>query len=289
MLMRTKALIIIGLIWPAVAAAYYGFAPLEPLASFDSAREEQIHSIRADGHLSYGYAGGAFDADGGYVSGGDATTVFVGRAKIGWVFDRHWEADLVLHGVNWHDHDTGAFENGLGDVWLSGKGIWYTKEGGEFRMGPRLGIRFPGDTSNAFSDAGNAVDVAAVGFYDRRGGTFQLDAQVGFRQDMDSDRFFEEPGISAYLLADPCWALDDDERWVGGLSVGTYAGLGTVKTRLFWFGPRMQYIVDDNVRLEAGLLYPVFGKSYHINGYSHPVPRYATFYFGTQSVIPTRW
>jgi hypothetical protein len=271
------------------AWAYYAYAPVDPLYSFDHAREETPHAIRADGHIGYGYAGGYFDAGGGFVDQAEATTLFAGVVKLGWTFDRTWEADVVFAGANFHNPNNGDFDNGLGDVWLVGKAAWYTKRGGEFRLGPRLGIRFPSEAAKSFYEGNSAVDVAAVGYYDRRGGVFQLDAQLGFRHDMDNDAFAEGPGPSAYFLADPAWALGDEERWLAGASVGTYAGLGTVKTALLWVGPRLQYVIDRNVRLEAGAVYPLAGKSYRAGAYRYPVPRYATVYLGVQSVIPTPW
>lgn len=287
--MNVKIPTALAAVLAAGAWAYYGYAPVDPLFSFDQVREETPHAIRADGHFSYGYAGGYFDTDGGFVDQDDATTLFAGVVKLGWTFDRNWEADIVFAGANFRNNNSGLFDNGLGDVWLVGKAAWYTKRGGEFRLGPRLGIRFPSAAAKSFYEGNSAVDVAAVGYYDRRDGIFQLDAALGFRHDMDNDAFAEGPGLSAYLLADPAWALGDEERWLAGASVGTYAGLGTVKTALLWVGPRLQYVIDHNVRLEAGVVYPLVGKSYRIGDYAYPVPRYATGYFGVQSVIPTPW
>jgi len=284
-----RRIVYVAAVLPAAAIAYYSYGPLDPLASFDAAREETPHAVRADAHLSYGYAGGYFDAGGAFHGQDKATTVFLGVAKLGWTFDRNWEADVVLHGANYHDGNTGAFANGLGDVWLVGKAGWFTKDGGEFRMGPRLGIRFPGDQSKVFSDGNVAVDLAAVGYYDMRGRAFQLDCQLGFRHDGDSGRFAQAPGLSIYALADPAWTLDAEERWLAGLTLGGYVGVGTVKTGLFWLGPRAQYVIDQNVRLEAGFLFPVAGSSYEVGNYAYPVPRYTTVYFGVQSVIPTEW
>jgi hypothetical protein len=282
-----------AIIWavtvPAAAAAYYAYAPLDPLASFDHAREETVHAVRADGHFAYGSASGYFDADGGFEHQEEATTLFVGVVKLGWTFDRHWEADLIFTGANFHNHNAGLFDNGLGDVWIAGKGVWLTKPGGEFRLGPRLGIRLPGGTSKVFAEGNAAVDVAAVGYYDRRDADFQLDAQLGFRHDLDSDRFKEGPGLSTYLLADPAWTLGEEDRWIAGASFGAYAGLGTINTSLIWLGPRLQYVIERNVRLEAGVLQPVWGQSYRIEAYTYAVPRYTTGYIGVQSVIPTSW
>jgi hypothetical protein len=271
------------------AWAYYAYAPLEPLFSFDSSREETPHAVRADGHLSYGHAGGYFDTGGGFVGQEEATTLFAGVVKLGWTFDRNWEADVVLVGANFHNHNSGAFGNGLGDVWLVGKAAWYTKSGGEFRLGPRLGIRFPSEAAKSFYEGNSAVDVAAVGYYDRRGRPFELDVVLGLRHDMDNDRFAEAPGPSLYFQAEPAWALGEDERWLPGVSLGTYAGLGTVQTALVWAGPRVQYIVDRNVRLEAGFAFPFAGASYRAGAYVYPVPRYASGYLGVRSVIPTPW
>lgn len=287
--MKLKVAAALAAVLAAGAWGYYGYAPVDPLFSFDQAREQTPHAVRADGHLSYGYAGGYFDPDGNYVGQDDATTLFTGVVKVGWTFDRDWEADLVFVGANFHNDNSGVFDNGLGDVWLVGKTAWYTKPGGEFRLGPRLGIRFPSESAKSFYEGNTAVDVAAVGYYDRRDGIFQLDTSLGFRQDMDNDEFAEGPGISAYLLADPAWALGEQERWIAGASFGTYAGLGTVKTALLWAGPRLQYVIERNVRLEAGFIYPLAGKSYRDGAYAYPAPRYATGYFGIQSVIPTSW
>jgi len=271
------------------AGAYYGYAPLEPLLSFDSSREETPHAVRADGHIGYGSAGGYFDTDGGFVSQDETTTLFSGIVKIGWTFDRDWEADLIFVGANFHNNNSGAFDNGVGDVWLVGKTAWYTKRGGEFRLGPRLGIRFPREAAKSFYEGNSAIDVGALGFYDRRDGIFELDASFGFRHDMDNDEFGEGPGLSTYLLADPTWALGEEERWHVGPSAGVYAGIGTVKTALLWLGPHVTYVIDRNVRLEAGFQFPVAGSSYRVGAYTYPVPRYATGYFGVQSVIPTSW
>jgi len=54
------------------AWAYCGYAPVDTLFSFDQAREETPHAVRADGHIGYGYAGGYFDAGGGFVNQDDA-------------------------------------------------------------------------------------------------------------------------------------------------------------------------------------------------------------------------
>ncbi len=277
---------------PAAAAAYYSFAPLDPLASFDAAREETVHAVRADLHLGYGSASGYFDGGGAFKSADRASTLFLGVAKVGWTFDKVWEADLVIPGANLHGRfgATDQFESGLGDIWLAGKGVWYTKEGGEFRLGPRLGFRFPTGKADLLSDENVAVDVAALGYWEVRGKHFRLDAQLGFRHDGDSDHFDKTPGLSLYFLADPALTIGRyDSKWVGGLSLGGYTGAGTVQTSLFWLGPRAQYIIDPNVRLEAGALFPVAGKSYQIGGYSYGVPRYITGYLGVQSVIPTTW
>jgi len=288
--MNARWLVVMAAV-PAAALAYYNFAPLDPLASFDQAREATPHAVRADFHLGYGRAGSYFDADGAVQGLDEANTFFLGVARVGWTFDRTWEADLVIPGVNVHNRVAGAddFASGLGDVWLAGKAVWYTKEGGEFRMGPRLAFRFPSAEGGPIGDKNMGIDVAAIGYWEMRGRHFRLDAQLGLRHDGDSDHFRETPGMSLYLLADPAWALDEEERWIAGASVGGYAGAGTVQTDLLWLGPRLQYVIDENVRLEAGFLFPLMGTSYAIDGFAYNVPRYATGYLGVQSVIPTPW
>jgi len=284
-----KAIIVIALFLPAVVAAYYSFAPLDPLASFDQAREQTPHAVRTDFHMGYGYAPGGYDDGGAYHSTDEPTTLIAGIARVGWTFDEIWEADLIVPFANYRANGGDAASNGAGDVWLAGKAVWYTKEGGEFRMGPRLAVRFAGKKDAAFSDRNLAFDLGAVGYWNKRDTHFRLDGQLGFRQDGKSDRFPSPPGLSLYLLADPAWTLDEEGRWLLGPSAGAYAGVGDVPTNLLWVGGRLQCVIDNNSRLEAGLSQPVVGRSYSTGAYSYPVPSYTTVFLGIQALIPTTW
>lgn len=284
-----KTLALIALLLPVMTAAYYSFAPLDPLASFDQAREQTPHAVRADFHMGYGYAPGAYDDGGAYRAADEAATLFAGVARVGWTFDKVWEVDLVVPFANYRADGGDVVSNGVGDIWLAGKAIWYTKKGGEFRMGPRLGIRFAGKEEAVFSDRNVAFDLAAVGYWDKRDTRFRLDCQFGFRQDGKSDRFPSPPGLSLYLLADPAWTLDEEGRWLLGPSAGAYAGVGNIPTNLLWLGGRAQFIIDPNSRLETGLSQPVIGRGYTTGAYSYPVARSTTVYLGIQALIPTTW
>jgi hypothetical protein len=269
------------------AAAYYGFMPYDALLSFEDARSYKPESIRADLHLNYGTSSAYWNRE-GYLTQtqNDVRAIFI-PIRLGWAFDKVWDASFIFDAYNYRNRN-GDFDNGIADMWLTGRAMWQMRNADPVRLGPRIAFRFPLKPESPASAGALAIDLGAVMYYKETGKRFRLDSQLGFRQDFKGDRYNRDPGPSFYFVAEPGVVVGRSERFVVSAPIGTYFGLGLLSTHYLWAGLRTRYSIDENVAITLGANLPINGYGAELDRYVSNPERYYCFYGGVESFIQTR-
>jgi hypothetical protein len=261
--------------------------PYDSLLSFEDARGYEPESIRADLHIHYGTSSAVWDRNGGLIETNNSTRAVFIPVRLGWVFDKVWDASFIFNAYNYRDR-AGQFSNGLGDIWLTGRAIWPMRNADSVRLGARVGFRYSFNSDSPVSSGAPAIDLGAVMHYKETGKRFRLDSQLGFRQDFQGDRYATDPGPSMYLVAEPGVVVGRSEKFILSAPLGTYFGLGLISSHYFWTGLRARYFFDENIAITLGTNLPINGVGGTLDGYELVHEQYYTVYGGIESFIPTR-
>ncbi|MCP4228842.1 MAG: hypothetical protein GY771_01655 [bacterium] len=284
---RLIKLLLLMILYAAPASAYYDFMPYDALLSFEDARAYKPEGIRADLHINFGTSSGFWDREGYSTrTENNVRAIFI-PVRLGWTFDEVWDASFIFDAYNYRGR-SGDFSNGIGDIWLTGRGMWQMNNADSVRLGPRVAFRFPIKPESVTSAGALAVDLSAVMHYKETGKRFSLDTQLGFRQDFKGERYDRDPGPSFYLVAEPGVVVGRSESFIVSAPIGTYFGLGLLSSHYLWTGLRTRYFVDENVAITLGANFPINGYGAQLNRYVVEPEQYNCFYVGVESFIPTR-
>lgn len=286
-MIRLNKLLLLIIMFTTPALAYYDFMPYDPLLSFEDAREFKPEYIRADLHIHYGNSSAVWDRNGSHNETANSTRAIFIPVRLGWVFDKVWDASLIFDAYNYRDR-AGQFSNGLGDIWLTGRAMLPLRNADSVRLGGRVAFRYSPKSGVPVASGAPAVDLGAVMYYKETGKRFRLDTQLGFRHDLKGDRYTTDPGPSFYLVAEPGVVVGRSERLTLSAPIGTYFGLGMISSHYLWVGLRARYFIDENVAITLGTNLPINANGGQLDGYALNHEQYYTVYGGIETFIPTR-
>jgi hypothetical protein len=267
------------------ASAVYESMPFDALDSFDSARPFIPHAIRVDGHFVYTHSGG-FWGPAGHFNETEPLGVFYFPIRLGWTFDRVWEADMVLPFARYSDRRAGDSGITMGDLWLSVRSVWPYNRDGSFRLGGRLAYSLVPDGDSPISAGAPALDLSAVGYYKRPGARFRCDGSFGFRYTWKGTRYPDSAGFSTHIDLTPGLAVGRKYEWTVGMNIGGFYNVTGLGGYELYMGPEIEYTIGEDVFLEAGVKYPVSGSGGTLGAYREMTERNLTVYVGTQAFIP---
>lgn len=184
---------------------------------------------------------------------------------LGYAFNESWQFDATGQVINWKRGDGEAFK--FGDTWIKVRGVFGSEE--QYRLGPRLAAKIPtGDDVSGIGDGQADIDLALLGAK-CGGGMFRSNEQLGVRYRLKNSDTDTQPGILAYLSAEPGLALGADQKFIIAVPLAFEYFLESKTADEgneddgygFAAGLKPTYAFDDKNALNLTVLYPVMGKN----------------------------